>query len=123
MTPLRQAAEDLHVRAIAVVAVVGTAIGVAAVLVALWLAPDELRTEARRAFDPRAVIAGVEQQDFEAPARAARMQARARDRLERYAGSDAGLARIPIERAIELVLNGRRPPEAGASSFATAEVP
>jgi len=119
MTPLRQAGEDLRVRTLAVIAAVATIVGVGAVLVAVWLAPSAVQ-EVRRGFGSHEVTAGVEQQLFESEARSARIEAEARARLDTYAAGDGGLARIPIRRAVELVLDGRRPPEAGAPAFVEA---
>lgn len=119
MTRLRQADEDLRARTIVMVAIVATIIGIGAVLIAVWLAPSRAQ-RVRLTFEPEGVTPEVEQQLFEAKARSAPRQARARTRLESYALGDGGVAQIPVRRAVELVLQGRRPPEAGASAFGEA---
>lgn len=127
--PIRQAPEGLRMRAIIAVAIGSTVVFVIGVLVAWWMTPSQLRRPEPQIYEPRALVAGVEQDSFRDPARSERMRAEERARLQRYAWVDGGVARIPVLRAMELTERGCRPPGAGqaavvpASGAACDEVP
>lgn len=113
--PLRQAEEGLPARALVIVVVVSTVIGLSAIAVAWWLTPAAHLQPTRE--QPAGPVAGVEQRVMRDVARSSETQAAERARLERYQWVDAGVARIPIERAMELVERGCRPAGAGAPAF------
>jgi hypothetical protein len=115
MSLLPQDPEGLSPIHLALVTVVSLVIGALAVGAAALLTPRALlRAEPRG--DPRTPVAAVARSSIRGRARGLEQRREARQRLDTYGWVDreAGVARIPIERAMELVARGVRPPEAGA---------
>lgn len=113
--PLRQAEEALPSRALVIVITISTVVGLSALALAWWLTPAAHleRSHAR----PARPIDGLEQRVMWDVARSSETQATERTRLERYQWVDAAVARIPVERAMELIQQGCRPVGAGTSAF------
>ncbi len=114
---MRQEPDRPNVRALAVTGVAALLVSGAAVLAvgllqsgrSHQLVPHAPRTEP--AAVGRAQIGIVDQRIFGHDPSNGEIQARARDLLEGYGwvDRDAGVARIPIERAMQLVAGGARP--------------
>lgn len=109
---VRQQPEDVHVGRVFVVAAVALAIGGIALFVAWSLTPTAAIGVARPA--PTGSIAGVDRDPIETSSRGLSRAREARARLERWEWVDRerGLARIPIEHAMDLVVRGERPIDA-----------
>ena len=117
MTDVRQDPEGLPTRSVAVVAAVTIAVGAAAVGLAVLLTPGSI-TGFESTEHRSTPVAGVDRASFEDEGRGLSRHRDARRGLEASGGADrdAGLARIPIERAMELVADGVRPPGAGEAA-------
>ncbi|HJL17592.1 MAG TPA: hypothetical protein RMH99_18150 [Sandaracinaceae bacterium LLY-WYZ-13_1] len=117
MSGPRQEPEGLRPASLAKVVAFVLAMGAAGVALAVWLTPGVFleASPGRGTRDPGAPLAGIERGPFDEAA-GERERRRGREALERWgwADRDAGMARIPVERAMELVADGVRPPGAPA---------
>ncbi|MGE0789428.1 MAG: hypothetical protein AB7S26_27385 [Sandaracinaceae bacterium] len=115
MTERRQAPEAVDVRAVVRLGIVALLIGAAATGLAAILTPAGLRRPSEP-HESLAPIAGIERDLLErTPGRGIAQRRDARRALDRYGWHDRehGVAEIPIERAMELVVDGVRPSGAG----------
>lgn len=109
---VRQQPEDVHVKRVTVIIVVALAVMALALFVAWALTPTPLIGTARPT--PTGPIDGVDRDPIERTDRGLSRAREARARLERWEWVDRerGIARIPIEHAMDLVLRGERPNDA-----------
>lgn len=114
---IRQAPEGLDIAAIWVVVLAATVTAVVAVVAAALLTPRSLLAPG---YDrsPDSPVAGLDRGLIGGPARGLEQKRRRREELSEYGwvDPDAGLARIPIDEAMELVAAGVRPHGAGDSA-------
>lgn len=117
---LHQDPEGFNARSIAVVGVVSVAIGLVAVGVAALLTPwARLVPTAKIDVDRHSAVAGVEQGPLRAFARGEVLRSRSMERINALGWTDreARLAHIPIDRAMDMIASGCRPPFAGETGF------
>lgn len=109
MTAVRQEAEGLRGRALVRPVVIAIAFGLAGLGVAWAMTPS---AHLRDALAPTGALQGVDRDPIESTARGLEREADARVSLDRWEWVDrnAGIARIPIDRAIDLVVAGVRAP-------------
>lgn len=119
MNDLRQSPEGFDAKKVALVALVSITVGGIAVGVAWWTTPWSQLGRTPVATDPYRTIAGVEQGPIRGVARGEILQARARENIEGlgWTDRDARIAHIPIDRAMDMIARGCRPPGAGEPAF------